>query len=231
MNTSPLIYARRGLHGLSPNDILAENTYEAFENALKNNYDGIQLDLHLTKDNELIIIHDDTLNRTSNANKTIKVKDLNLRDIRKFKLKNGKEKYPLFKDILLLVKKYNKCIIIDVKTIKERALREIYKCLIKHKFPIEDAIILWHKNNTFINKYSKKLILYRAYYLDSLTENHIKYLNEYNFKGVSFKYTNNENNNKTIAMSLKYGLNINLWTELDRKKINIHELLCDHITI
>ena len=121
----PLLYARRGLHGISPIEVLAENTYEAFELALRNGYDGIELDVHLTKDNELIVIHDDTLNRTSHCNKTMKVKNMNWNDIVKYKIKNGKEKYPLLNNVLKLVKGHNKRVIIDVKTKRERALRNI----------------------------------------------------------------------------------------------------------
>ena len=92
-SASPLLYAHRGLHGISPTEVYAENTYEAFEHALRNEYDGIELDVHLTKDNEMIVIHDDTINRTSNCNKTTKVKNMNMKDIRKYKLKNCKEQY------------------------------------------------------------------------------------------------------------------------------------------
>ena len=41
------------------------------------------------------------------------------------KIKNGKEKYPLLDNVLKLVKSHNKRIIIDVKTKRERALRNI----------------------------------------------------------------------------------------------------------
>lgn len=39
----------------------------AFELALEFDADGIELDIHLTKDGEIVVIHDDTLDRTTNG--------------------------------------------------------------------------------------------------------------------------------------------------------------------
>ena len=50
---SPLIYAHRGLHARAP-----ENTRAAFDLALKEGTEGIELDLQLTKDGQLAVLHD-----------------------------------------------------------------------------------------------------------------------------------------------------------------------------
>jgi glycerophosphoryl diester phosphodiesterase len=44
-----------------------ENTFAAFELALKQGADVIELDVHLTADNQCIVIHDETLERTTNG--------------------------------------------------------------------------------------------------------------------------------------------------------------------
>ncbi len=54
--------AHRGASSLAP-----ENTKEAFLEAIKAGADVIELDLHLTKDKKVVIIHDFTINRTSNG--------------------------------------------------------------------------------------------------------------------------------------------------------------------
>lgn len=44
-----------------------ENTLISFQTAMDMGVDGIELDVHLTSDNHLVIIHDDTVNRTTNG--------------------------------------------------------------------------------------------------------------------------------------------------------------------
>ena len=52
-------FAHRGFSGKYP-----ENTMLAFRKAIELGVDGIELDVHLTKDGQLVIIHDETTNRT-----------------------------------------------------------------------------------------------------------------------------------------------------------------------
>ncbi len=56
----PLIIAHRGDSSNFP-----ENTIPAFENALALGSDGIELDVRLTKDQELVVFHDHLLGRTA----------------------------------------------------------------------------------------------------------------------------------------------------------------------
>lgn len=58
----PLIVAHRGDSANAP-----ENTLAAFRLALENGADGIELDVILSADQQLVVIHDDTLDRTSNG--------------------------------------------------------------------------------------------------------------------------------------------------------------------
>ncbi len=60
------VVAHRGFSGEYP-----ENTVIAFEEALKLEVDMIELDIHLSRDHELIIIHDATVDRTSNGNGSV----------------------------------------------------------------------------------------------------------------------------------------------------------------
>ena len=58
----PLIIAHRGASAHAP-----ENTLPAFQTAYDQGADGIELDVMLSKDNRLIVIHDSTLERTTNG--------------------------------------------------------------------------------------------------------------------------------------------------------------------
>lgn len=57
----------RGAKGYEP-----ENTLISFEKAIDLNADGIELDVHLSLDGELMVIHDETIDRTTNGKGFIK---------------------------------------------------------------------------------------------------------------------------------------------------------------
>ncbi|OLN21776.1 glycerophosphodiester phosphodiesterase [Domibacillus antri] len=62
MGQHPIIFAHRGASGTHP-----ENTMAAFRAAERLGADGIELDVQMTKDGEIVIIHDETVNRTTNG--------------------------------------------------------------------------------------------------------------------------------------------------------------------
>ena len=88
--------AHRGLHG---EDVL-ENTIPAFLKCIKEEV-PIELDVHILKDNKLVVFHDDDLYRL--CGKNLKIKDLTWDDLSKIKLKNG-EHIPSLEEVLDLVK-------------------------------------------------------------------------------------------------------------------------------
>ena len=65
------IIAHRGASGYAP-----ENSKSAFLKALDLNADGIECDLQLTKDEQIVIIHDRSVDRTSNGKGLVKEKTL-----------------------------------------------------------------------------------------------------------------------------------------------------------
>ncbi|GCF92263.1 glycerophosphodiester phosphodiesterase [Enterococcus florum] len=71
-----LILAHRGSSGTHP-----ENTLPAFAEAVRTGADGIHLDVHLTKDQQLIIMHDETVDRTTDGKGL--VRELTLEEIKK----------------------------------------------------------------------------------------------------------------------------------------------------
>lgn len=84
-----LVWAHRGASGYAP-----ENTLEAFQKAIDLKADGIELDVQMTKDGQLVIIHDETLNRVSDAKGW--VKDYTFDEIRKL---NVNKKFPEYGDV------------------------------------------------------------------------------------------------------------------------------------
>jgi glycerophosphoryl diester phosphodiesterase len=66
-----VVTAHRGFSGQAP-----ENTLAAFTAAIAAGADMIELDVHLTRDNEVVVIHDDTLERTTNGKGNVVEKTL-----------------------------------------------------------------------------------------------------------------------------------------------------------
>ncbi|MBI5042876.1 MAG: phosphatidylinositol-specific phospholipase C domain-containing protein [Nitrospirae bacterium] len=90
----PLNIAHRGGRGLS-----SEHTIVAYKKALYVGADVLELDVHSTKDGEIVVIHDPTVDRTTNG--TGLVNELTLSEIKRldagyrFAIKGGaKEDYP-----------------------------------------------------------------------------------------------------------------------------------------
>lgn len=92
------LIAHRGLHNIDKG--IPENSIKAFKEAIKNNY-IIELDIHLLKDNNIVVFHDDLLSRTTGINK--KIKDTTYEEIKNIKLQNTNNYIPLFKDVLKLI--------------------------------------------------------------------------------------------------------------------------------
>lgn len=71
----PVVFAHRGASGR-----YAEHTRAAYLQALAEGTDGVECDIHLTRDRQLVLIHDHTLDRTSNG--TGQVADYTLDELR-----------------------------------------------------------------------------------------------------------------------------------------------------
>ncbi|MEH7380986.1 glycerophosphodiester phosphodiesterase family protein [Bacillus sp. JJ1533] len=74
----PLIIAHRGA-----NDRFNEHTLTAYKIASEDGIDYLEIDLRMTKDGELVAMHDDTIDRTTNGKG--KVSDYTLEELKNFK--------------------------------------------------------------------------------------------------------------------------------------------------
>ncbi len=91
-------YAHRGLHDDAAG--IPENSILAFAAAVEAGY-GIELDVHLTKDEQLAVFHDDTLTRMCGVQGN--VKDRTLAQLQSLFLAGTKERIPSFDELLRLV--------------------------------------------------------------------------------------------------------------------------------
>ncbi|WP_296644303.1 glycerophosphodiester phosphodiesterase family protein, partial [Romboutsia sp. 13368] len=78
-----IVFAHRGYSGNYP-----ENTILSFKKALELNASHIELDVHKSKDNQLVVIHDEDIENTFNGKGL--VKDYTLSQLKNFTCKNSR---------------------------------------------------------------------------------------------------------------------------------------------
>ncbi len=151
VNKKPLILAHRGLV-----NNYQENTLAALNAAIINPYcNGVELDIHLTKDFVPVLIHDKNLKRLTSNNLSIfnltyqEVKSLNIN----YKIKTGKgittykkeEKIPRLVDFLDLLKNKDAFVDFEIKTTMPESFRKktgkiISKLMKEFKIPKEQFV-------------------------------------------------------------------------------------------
>ena len=98
MNKTKFIFiAHRGIHN---NLNIPENSIKSFKRAISKNI-PIELDIHLTSDDKLVVFHDDNLIRMTGLYK--KIRKCTYDEISKLKLLNTNEVIPLLSDVLDLI--------------------------------------------------------------------------------------------------------------------------------
>jgi glycerophosphoryl diester phosphodiesterase len=127
------VMGHRGAAGLA-----LENTIDSFELAKILGVDFIELDIHITKDERLVVVHDNNLSRVGNDSRSIK--NMSYSDIRDIKLIDNKSNVPLLEDVISLTKeipliieiKSSGCIDKLLKVIKDNPRRDIVVASFKH---------------------------------------------------------------------------------------------------
>jgi len=135
------IIAHRGASAYAP-----ENTLPAFAKALEMGSDGLELDVHMSKDGHLVVIHDERVDRTSNGKGFIK--DLTLSELKAldfggwFAPEFTATPIPTLEEVMELIKDWKGMLNIEIKSgpilypgIEEKLIR-----LIK-SYRYEDQVI------------------------------------------------------------------------------------------
>lgn len=120
----------RGAKGLAP-----ENTLSSFQKAIDFKCDMIELDVRLTKDKRLIVIHDEKVNRTTNGRGLVEKKTL--KQIKKLSIKKTEE-VPTLKEVLNLVKKRVK---INIELKGENTAKPLARLIKKSKWPMNSFMV------------------------------------------------------------------------------------------
>lgn len=90
-------YAHRGLHAIQSG--IPENSIRAFRLAANNSY-GAELDVRMSRDGRLVVMHDESLKRTTGANASVSA--VTTQVLNQLTLENTREKVPYLEDVLPL---------------------------------------------------------------------------------------------------------------------------------
>jgi glycerophosphoryl diester phosphodiesterase len=139
-----LIVAHRGASAYEP-----ENTVRSFERAFHLGADFVELDVRLSRDGWLVVIHDEAVDRTTNGSGL--VRDLTLKELKVLDADKG-EKIPTLTEVLELFRETKQRFIIEVKepNLEEKLLETI----MDHE--VQDKVVITSFYHTVLRKIRKK---------------------------------------------------------------------------
>ena len=187
---------------------LAENTLESIQKALSFGVDAIEIDVHRCKTGELVVIHDFTLDRTTNGSGEVAKKSLT--EIKALKVENEFE-IPLLTEVLDFIE--GKCTInIELKGLNTAtATAKIIKKYIAEKnWTYKDFIVSsFQKNELFrMRKLDEKValgILSKASVTEAIELGKI-------LKASAIHPSLGIITRDNVKASHKAGFNVNVWT-------------------
>lgn len=170
-------FAHRGVHNEFP-----ENSLPAFAKAVELNM-GIELDVHLTTDNKVVVFHDDNIKRMTGENVYIKLSSYE--ELKKYNLSGTNYTIPLLSEVLSLVSG-KVPILIELKTNNnmKKLVAELKKLLSNYK----GEIFIQSFDPFALNKCYKKMPQYLRGQLSSFFANdRVSLLKKVSIKKLLFK--------------------------------------------
>lgn len=213
--------AHRGFSSKAP-----ENTIPAYEEAGKSKYWGAETDIAETSDGEFILMHDNTVDRTTNGTGT--VGDMTLEQIKALTIDAGSNiskysnlKVPTLREYLLCCKRYNMVPIIECKVINNI---EGFLNIIKELNMEKQVIVISFNNDTLktLREYSKDIRI------QTLTCESIEVCKQYNFDVNLYDTTVNAN---LVNQFHTNGIKVNVWTiNSNTRRLELESFGVDYIT-
>lgn len=202
-------------------DKYPENTMIAFKVAIDGNFDGIETDVHLTKDKQLVLIHDETIDRTSNG--TGSIKDYTYQELCEYNFnyhfKDVTAKLPLLVELLDYCQGKNVILNLEIKTDKIHYpdIELLTYNLVKDKGLLDQVMFSSFNLDSLLKLRQIDPSLYLGYLFEEDYQKNKALVLKHHFHCHS-KYvflTPNE-----IKEYRRHGLDVNTWTVNDREVKN-----------
>jgi len=202
------VIAHRGLSSLYP-----ENTLISFKKAIELGVDFIELDVRETKDKKIVVIHDETVDRTTNGNG--KISELTLEKIKKFDAgkwfnrKFNNEKISLLKEVFGILDERTK-LFIEIKEVNIENFLGIVK-----EYNMEEKVIIGSFNIQYLIDTRKIAPSIPTAFITGKFPENISDLLKHGIQMINIEYHNL--NSERINCFIENGLIITAWT-VDKKE-------------
>lgn len=191
-----------------------ENTLLAFKKALELNVDMIELDVHLCKTKELIVIHDKRVDRTTNGTGFIARKTF--KELRKLDA-GKKQKISTLEEVLDLVNKKVKVMIeLKGRGTAEPVYNIIEKYVKKYSWPYDNFLVVsFHNSELYkFSKLSSHIKVGASFVIPISYFRLAKKVDAYSIQPF-FRFVTRS----FVRKAHKKGLKVFVWTENDKKSI------------
>lgn len=203
--------------GIYDNIKIPENSIASFKKALKYNY-SIELDVQLTKDNILVVFHDENLKRMTGKDQLLQ--ETNYEEIKKLNLLNTNEHIPTLDEVLKLID--NK-ILLDIEVKDTKKIKEITNIL-KDKLNNYNNYILKSFNPKIVRSLKNNINAEVGY----LIGNKRKLLSSIfiiKYSKADFLSINKNLLNKKKFQKLKNKYQLLIWTIKDKNEIKDENII------
>ncbi len=144
---TPLNIGHRGIPSQAP-----ENTVEGSLKAYENGADVIEIDIYLTTDNEIVIMHDATTGRT--CNKDLEVEKCTLAQLKELYVNKGFEtreefkeaRIPTLQDYYKAFKDKDVMIFVEIKSLKKEIVTRLKEITEEYEMEDQISVITFHTN-------------------------------------------------------------------------------------
>jgi len=234
------IIAHRGASALRP-----ENTMASFDLAIESGFNLIELDVHLTSDNIPIVMHDETVDRTTNG--TGNISSFSLKDIKKLNAGYNFDSQIMYTEnvptLSEIITRYNNSshIFIEIKSRDKSIIPIIKDLLIKNNLYSDkkhETLFLGIPGVSIISFDINQLILSKSispninhgYLVKMANENDIETCKKYGFMGI-FPYIKTINS-KFVDLARSNKLFIGAWGVMSENEvIHAKQLALSGITV
>lgn len=206
----------RGLSAIAP-----ENTIPSWELAAKCGMWGAECDIYTTSDGVWVVMHDTTVDRTTNG--TGLVSSFTLNQIKALTIDTGNNislypnlKVSTFEEYLITCKKSKLVPVVEIKATDNESNYDTLVELIR-RYGYEESIIIISFDYAALQKIRNRSSKIMIQYLSSITTDNINRVIELGNAGLDVSYTDITTTKDNIELAHKNGILINCWTVDDHQ--------------
>ena len=200
---SPVVAGHRG------DPSMGENTVSSAQNAVALGADAIEFDIRLTKDGKAVVMHDETLTRTTDCTDTRKVNEMTLSEIQQYTVVRSSEKVPSLEDFFRAFRGTDTILVVELKS----GEAELVACLkqLMDEYKIENNVVILTAYMSSAAEVRRILPQMPLMLLVSLDDTGMRYSAQYN-SGISPQFFQYAASSEDAYRFMVRGIMVWSWT-------------------